>query len=204
MAQDRKKYSVWSITAYNQEATDLDLMLKKELDLPDIVRQVWGGLEECPTTGKIHFQGMLKTPSIYMTKLKAIFPTAHLEPAKDKNALEQYVMKEETAVGVKSSVVNDQYVSSKDALLLMAKKVFQCTQLYLKVEGDHKTRAYVMVSRKVVYDNIALGTLYARPDIRRAWIDYWQCYLSHYSDSQLSSSDNEAEVPDDSITRNSE
>lgn len=97
------KATLWSVTAFNSE---IELLEAKEF--PDYVKKVYGGREVCPETGTLHFQGMIKClHQVRLSKLKKWLPTAHLEIARDGDALEKYVMKSETAVGPKRIVEND-------------------------------------------------------------------------------------------------
>lgn len=96
----------WSVTAFNSE---IELLEKQEY--PDFVKKIYGGREKCPKTGTEHFQGMIQClHQVRLSKLKKWLPTSHLEIAKDKDALEKYVMKSETAVGEKTVVVNSNTV----------------------------------------------------------------------------------------------
>jgi len=46
--------------------------------------------------GTRHFQGMLKTPQVRPSAVKKVFPRAHIEVARDPQALSKYCHKEET------------------------------------------------------------------------------------------------------------
>lgn len=98
------KATWWAVTAYND---DINIMENKD-GYPDWVLKVYGGREVCPTTGTLHFQGAVQcVRQQRFTALKKWLPTANLKPARDKDDLKKYVMKEETAVGPKNEVVND-------------------------------------------------------------------------------------------------
>jgi len=86
----------WSITAFDDE------IALCEGTLPEFVKEIYGGRENCPTTGKLHFQGALRCfEQVRMAKLKSWLKKAHLEPARSSEALKKYAMKEETSAGVK-------------------------------------------------------------------------------------------------------
>jgi len=55
---------------------------------------VQGQIEE-GKEGTPHYQLLVKTPQIRLAALKRVFPTAHIEKARNVQALEQYVHKEE-------------------------------------------------------------------------------------------------------------
>ena len=46
--------------------------------------------------GTVHYQGMLSTPQVRFSAVKKVFPKAHIEVARNKSALANYVSKEET------------------------------------------------------------------------------------------------------------
>lgn len=60
----------------------------------------WGveGQLEKGEEGTEHYQLMVKTPQERFAALKKVFPTAHIEVARSRKALEQYVHKEDTRV----------------------------------------------------------------------------------------------------------
>jgi len=56
------------------------------------------GQYEVGEEGTRHFQGMLKTPQVRFAQVKKEFPRAHIEVARNKEALALYVNKKETRV----------------------------------------------------------------------------------------------------------
>lgn len=67
----------------------------------DAARQLGWGVEgqlERGEEGTDHYQLMVKTPQVRFAAVKKVFPTAHIEVARNRTALEQYVHKEETRV----------------------------------------------------------------------------------------------------------
>lgn len=103
------KSSWWSITAFNEEAKLLVASQQGNVAFPDFVKELYGGMEKCPSTGKEHFQGALHTSHVRMSQVKKWLPTAHLEVARNKEALKKYAMKEETATDCKQAVTNFAY-----------------------------------------------------------------------------------------------
>lgn len=102
MAATTDKATWWSVTAYGDE---IELMQGPKY--PEFVQRVMGGLEECPTTGRKHFQGALQCRrQMRFRQIKEWLPTSHIEPARAVEALKKYAMKEETAVDAKKEVVN--------------------------------------------------------------------------------------------------
>lgn len=58
-----------------------------------------GQKETCPKTGRPHYQFAVKTPQVRMSEVRKLFQGAHIEEARNKAALEQYVHKEDTRSG---------------------------------------------------------------------------------------------------------
>ena len=57
--------------------------------------------------GTEHYQGMLTTPQVRFAAIKKVLPRAHIEIAKNRNALEKYVHKPETRVSEVGNVVSN-------------------------------------------------------------------------------------------------
>jgi len=60
--------------------------------------RITGQVEKAPSTGMLHYQLMLQTPQVRFSAVKSAFPAAHIEIAKRKIALSQYVVKEATRI----------------------------------------------------------------------------------------------------------
>ena len=90
-----EKATWYSLTVYNDEIAKM----KDEKHYPEWVKKVFGGVEECPTSGKLHFQGALQChQQVRFSKIKEWLPTAHIEVARSATMLAKYVMKDATAV----------------------------------------------------------------------------------------------------------
>lgn len=94
-----ERASTWSITINNPEPQEYE----NRTDLPS--GWTLEGQLERGEKGTQHFQGMLKTPQVRFSAVKRAFPRAHIEPARNRQALEQYVHKSDTRVAtVETSV----------------------------------------------------------------------------------------------------
>lgn len=93
----------WSITINNP--TDDDMKHVRQCPVPGwtVIGQIERGEE-----GTEHFQGMLRTPQVRFSAVKKIFPRAHIEIARDREALKKYVTKEATRV----AAVDTQHIPS--------------------------------------------------------------------------------------------
>lgn len=81
----------WSITINNPREDDLNLSLPAGWTLQ--------GQPEKGKEGTEHFQGMLTTPQVRFSAVKKVLPRAHIELARNRKALAQYVKKDETRNG---------------------------------------------------------------------------------------------------------
>lgn len=87
----------WSITINNP--TETDVLCAKQ-------GWVLTGQYERGDEGTLHYQGMLLTPQVRFSAVKKEFPRAHIEIARDIQALRQYVHKAETRVDIHDPQLN--------------------------------------------------------------------------------------------------
>lgn len=124
------KFTNWSVTAFGEE---IEIIKGTP---PDWVKRVLGQEEKCPTTGTLHFQGMITCHSQQrLNKLKSWLPKAHFEPCKDKKALEKYVTKEETRAGDIHLKSNSTYISPTDAVYKLM-QVYHSHKSYKELYDD--------------------------------------------------------------------
>lgn len=98
------KATWWSITVFDVQ--EIEMCQKSEM-FPLWCRSVYGGVEKCPDTERLHFQGAIQAHrQVRFTQVKEWLPKAHIEAAKDVAALKKYAMKAETAVGEKTVRTN--------------------------------------------------------------------------------------------------
>lgn len=86
-----ERHAAWSITINNP--TDVET----RCEVPGWRLE---GQFEVGTEGTRHFQGMLKTPQVRFSAVKKVFPRAHIEAAKNEQALKAYVHKLDSRVDV--------------------------------------------------------------------------------------------------------
>lgn len=65
---------------------------------------VEGQLEVGDEEGTPHYQLLVRTPQVRFANVKKVFPTAHIELARNRKALQQYVHKEEGRVETLKSI----------------------------------------------------------------------------------------------------
>lgn len=87
----KQRATCWSITINNPTESDYKTQLPPGWKLT-------GQLEK-GKEGTEHYQGMLQTPQVRFGAVKKALPRAHIEVARNKAALTQYVHKDDTRVG---------------------------------------------------------------------------------------------------------
>lgn len=60
--------------------------------------KIEGQIERCPETKRLHIQACLKTPQVRFSAVQPLFPRSDIKPARNANALQRYVHKEDTRV----------------------------------------------------------------------------------------------------------
>lgn len=157
----------WSVTAFG---ADEIAQLHEQGNYPRIVKKVYGGTEMCPTTQREHFQGAIQLHSVQrLAALKRWLPTAHLEPAKNSEALKRYAMKEDTAIEEKQERFNpDRFLKYHDILKL----------LYLEYKRTHKTEFYDLVNPIIARD-IKLAVSFNN-SIKTTWSNCWMGIVIYF------------------------
>lgn len=178
----------WSVTVFNDEIG----LIEDSSKFPSFVKEVHGGREECPKSGNIHFQGAVVCKSQQrFNAIKKWLPTAHIEPARQKEALIKYAMKEETAVGEKTTTTNPrQYLSMAQALKKIASCVYCDMVTYnnrmdsyhdsfgvqwtmKKAMEEEYWRAVNRLLRDEDDENISL---YSNPQLLRSWVHTYETW----------------------------
>lgn len=147
---------------------------------PPFVAKVFGGLEECPDTHRIHFQGVIQCKGQQrFSAIKKWLGKAHLEPARSAEALRKYAMKEETAVDEKRETVNKAaYIDNQAALMLLAveKLDFGMDELQSEITKDQAYNVdkvveieFNILANRIVYRQPHLVGVMTKPDVYRGW-----------------------------------
>lgn len=155
------KSTWWSVTAFDDE-----ILLLEGTEFPEFVAKVHGGKEECPTTGKVHFQGAVQCRrQVRFTSLKKWLPKAHWEPAKNIAALKQYVMKADTAVGDKTSTENVAPMITMEYVMKVLADVWDNSKVIEYMEKDKAMD--LKDALKYAYWEAVNDIFYKRPEFRR-------------------------------------
>ena len=99
------KTTKWSITHWLTEGRTLESLQQLVQNMPNDWA-IEGQIEQGKIDDKLHGQLFLKTPQTRGTRIAKFFPHSHIEEARNKFALQNYVHKEETRVGEFKTVEN--------------------------------------------------------------------------------------------------
>lgn len=185
MAQtDRQtdKSTRWQFTAYENQWELFKVM-------PDKIAE-WGWQqEECPETGRKHYQGFIRTKTQVRHKfIRELFPGVHTEVARNWDALVNYCKKSETSIeGTQVHQVGTKAMTMKDALVRLAS--FASEQVEVE-EGDKASDAYVRdywkCVRSVLQDDPDAIGLYVNVAYLSAWKHTRQIWVDLYNQQSLS------------------
>lgn len=175
----KTKGTWWSITAFS----DVDIDQLNGNEYPEWVSKVYGGMESCGETGRLHFQGAIQArQQVRFSAVKNWLGTAHIELARNKDALRKYAMKEETAVGDKKETSNaTPYFRAHELLRKIALKRRQADRqteesFYVINTKCPAKAAYWWCVKQVLKDDVTLVSAYMNPALEKAWIgthEFW-------------------------------
>jgi len=172
------KKTLWSGTQFVLEA------FKSQRE--DALRLGWtceGQLEECPETGRKHYQFAIKTPQVRMSQVIKVFKGAHIEPARNKDALLQYVKKSETRIGDMPDVSANKFPTADKFLNLVCQELLDTNTVpkqYRMIVGegdwyngrvhdDDKLGALDYATGQLIRKGIVCELHAVNPQIRSAW-----------------------------------
>lgn len=137
--------------------------------------EVIGQIEK-GASGTEHYQLAVKTPQVRFTAVKKMFPTAHIEVAKDWTALVKYCQKEDTRVETLKKV-EVQFVTFK----MVRDKFFQW--IYDRPFDQHpssderKMELWDTFIGLSIQEGIECDVLGVNPQYRSCIIRYWASYI---------------------------
>lgn len=184
-----KRSTCWSLTINNPTKEDFDAV-KNHAGWKDFIR--FEGQVEEGENGTPHIQGMLVTKSCKFSAVKKYYPRAHIEIARNKPALTNYVNKEETRIAElpKTQVATVVDLNSalidilsnhedKDIRLSTEGWGFECIPLIEKRYGEDAGMRLLDMCVEYLIDTDHYGIEYigANPSIRATWKKYWKSIL---------------------------
>lgn len=168
-----ERATCWSITINNPTEEDIAPVLPAGWKLQGQIERGEEGTE--------HFQGMLTTPQSRFNAIKAHFPRAHIEIARDKKALQAYVHKTETRVrevqqsaGLTVFALQDKVIEQWDD------KEFTDYQILMKYDDDCYLRFADNIVRNLISKGLAGGVEFVaiNPMWRTSWKKFGAAIIS--------------------------
>lgn len=164
MSQDRS--TVWSVTINNPNDGD-------EEQIAMARQKGWkvDGQIEVGENGTRHYQLIVRTPQTRFASVKKMFSRAHIEIARNPQALEQYVHKDTTRVG-ELAVTNDKY-PSLSKLWELIYPLIPCEGSWCVKDQDVKLRMFDVAIGTLIEDGYHVESMGVNPQIRSAFCKYW-------------------------------
>lgn len=181
-----ERATAWSITINNPTEKDLSPTLPAGWSMT-------GQIEKGDQEGTEHYQGLLKTTQVRFTAVKKVFPRAHIEPARNVNALKKYVHKEETRVAivedVKSNIptlfdyqhtIASRWDDNEFYDLVQARRDFESEHKDKFMTEDDLAMQYLdeMVAKDIERGVCGVEYIAINPMWRSAWKKFWRQMVS--------------------------
>lgn len=176
-----ERATCWSITINNPKDSDLKVQLPAGWSMT--------GQMERGSEGTEHYQGMLKTSQVRFTAVKKLFPRAHIEVARNRKALENYVHKEESRIATvndnKSPLVTlfdyQHTIAGRWDDNVFYDRVQTQHELEDEKKAEHKTEDDIameyldeMVANDIENGVIGVEYIAINPMWRSAWKKFWR------------------------------
>lgn len=180
---DSIRASWWSITINNPTEEDRTRLREH----PSFVKMLKYQDEE-GKEGTLHIQGAVQTAQVRASAMKVWLPRAHIEVARDKQALLKYVEKAETAVAGTQVVVKADYLAMDSALLAIAINRPSYTEFkysHRPKEHEFESWEYWRAVNEILQEKPKMVGLFTNPQLLRAWIHTRSVWIrSLYLDRQ--------------------
>ena len=170
-----ERATCWSITINNPTANDISPNLPPGWKLQGQIERGEEGTE--------HFQGMLTTPQSRFSAIKAHFPRAHIEIARDKKALQAYVHKTDTRIReLPQSVGLTAFALQDKVLELWDDNEFTNYQILWKYADDCYLRFADIIVRNLITKGLAGGVEFVaiNPMWRTSWKKFGSALIARH------------------------
>lgn len=174
--------SCWSVTINNPTEEDRNALQA----YPTFVKMV-KYQDEVGEEGTPHIQAAIQTTQVRFSAIKAWLPRAHIEVARNKQALLNYVQKEESAVPGTRVVIQADYLSMDSALKAIAAHAMEYTE-WFKTAGVRKAakehafekEEFWRAVKIILKDKPAAVGLFTNPQLERAWVNTREVWIELY------------------------
>jgi len=185
----------WSITINNPTQEEYQIVLPAKWKLE--------GQIERGSEGTEHYQGMLLTPQVRFSAVKKVFPRAHIEVARSKQALQKYVHKEETRVSevvhiptlfeYQTIIANEWVEEEYDEFWEQAVKLTSATNIPCP---DETAMRYLdsLVAKDIESGRCGAEYIAINPMWRSSWKKFWRSIIRRRNARREEVKDNEAQA----------
>lgn len=132
--------------------------------------------------GTHHYQLLVKTPQVRFSAIKKVFPTAHIEVARNVAALRNYVHKEDTRVEEIKQVEN-KFVSWKDVRDRFFEWIVDMGYSHLNRDDERMYRWDEFIGISIA-EGIECDVIGVNPQYRSCIMKYWTSYVRRQLDKQ--------------------
>ena len=158
----------------------------------------WGieGQIEAGEEGTRHYQLLVKTPQIRFSAVKKVFPTAHIEKARNVAALKAYVHKDETRLEEFKTVEN-KFVQFKEVRDRFFEWIIATCGPEVETGEYERMRLWDQFIGISITENIECDVIGVNPQYRSCIQRYWSSYVRRQIDRQT---DRQTEESSESIS----
>lgn len=165
--------SLWSITINNPTEEDRKALREH----PSFVKMV-KYQDEVGEEGTLHIQGAVQTGQVRFSAIKKWLPRAHIEVARNKQALLNYVEKTDTALPNTHVVIQADYLTMDAALKKIAEHQMDYGE-WLKTASSSKAakdrcfekEEFWAAVRRILLEMPKAVGLFTNPQLERAWVN---------------------------------
>lgn len=191
-----ERASCWSITINNPKTEEYQIVLPARWKLE--------GQLERGDEGTLHYQGMLNTPQVRFSAVKKVFPRAHIEVARNKQALAKYVHKEETREAAVTAIPTLFEYQSIIAAAWEQDEYSARWQLACEHATptnlpcpDEVAMQYIdsLVAADIEYGRRGAEFIAINPMWRSSWKKFWRSIIKRYGSQQAFPSPQADEAP---------
>lgn len=163
--------TVWSLTINNPTPSDEEgIALARQKGW-----KVEGQLEK-GKDGTVHYQLMVKTPQVRFSAVKKAFPRAHIEVARNVQALQQYVSKQDTKIAPLSTS-QEKYPSLSRYWELVTEWINDAYP-YILCDDTPITLALLdKATYALIYEGYHVEGIATNPSTRSAWKQYGEAIM---------------------------
>lgn len=155
--------------------------------------KVYGQLES-GESGTEHYQLAVSTPQVRFSAVKKMFPTAHIEVAKDWNALMSYCKKEDTRVESLKEVASP-YLPWSQLRQMFAEYVCEDEFLIHTTDPERRLQVWDRFIGHLIEEGNEVDLMGMNANYRACISRYWHNYLNRYMQTKRQTDTQECLLP---------